>query len=209
MIRPATLVVSVLLIAVTACGIPSDDEPRAIPSAAVPEQVHEPRGTSTSSSVVIPGTAQRETIFLVGGSETSARLTPVEVNIEGTGDPAQLPRRVVERLIETRPEAVGRQGEATNELPSDVRVIDAVMQSDGVLDLNLSGLAGVEGERLKLAMAQIVFTATELPGITGVRFAIDGEPANVQIQSGSALPGTPVSQADYPELDPQQPREAE
>ncbi len=73
-----------------------------------------------------------------------------------------------------------------------------MVQPDGVLDLNLSSL-GVENARLRLAMAQIVFTATDLKtsGIQSVRVSIDGVPAAVPTQSGSADPGTPIMRTDY------------
>ena len=82
-------------------------------------------------------------------------------------------------------------------------MLDAVVQPDGVLDLNLSSL-GVENARLRLAMAQIVFTATDLKisGITSVRISIDGQPAAVPTQSGSADPGASIMRSDYGDLDP-------
>ena len=50
------------------------------------------------------------------------------------------------------------------------------MQPDGVLNIDLSSL-GIESSRLRLAIAQIVFTATDLrsSGITSVLVSIDGE----------------------------------
>jgi spore germination protein GerM len=198
------LAVSVLPLGAAGCGIPSDDEPRAIPEGAVPEQAREPRGSGSTSTTIRPDATQDHTIYLVTGSEQQQRLQPVTVGVTVPGDPAQLPRLTIERLIATRPDDVGLAGQATNQLPSDVRVLDATVQPDGVLDLNLSSL-GVENARLRLAMAQIVFTATDLKtsGITSVRVSIDGVPAAVPTQSGSAEPGAPIMKTDYGDLDPQ------
>ena len=108
-------------------------------------------------------------------AEAEERLVPFPGQVL-SADPSQLPRLTLEALIQTRPENVGLAGVATNQLPSDVQVIDANVQPDGVLNLNLSSL-GIESSRLRLAMAQIVFTATDLKssGINSVRVSIDGE----------------------------------
>jgi hypothetical protein len=201
--RVVTIVVAVLLGA-AACGIPSDDEPRAIPEGALPEQAREPRGTGTTSTTSRTGSTLDQTLYLVTAEDAQDRLVPFAGPVPAPTDPSQLPRLTLEALIETRPENVGLAGVATNQLPSDVRVIDAIVQPDGVLNLNLSS-PGVEGARLRLAMAQIVFTATDLKssGITSVRVSFDGVPAAVPTQSGSADPGTPVTKNDYADLDPQ------
>jgi len=197
----------------SACGIPSDDEPRAIPEEAVPEQAREPRGTGTSSTTARPSAqTQDQTVFLVGGSTEQPRVLPVSVPVESSTDPNALAKATIEQLISVRPEDVGQAGMATNQIPSSVGVLGATVGSDGVLDLNLTdALSQVEATRLRLAMAQIVFTATELKtsGITAVRLLIDGEPKSIQTQTGSSAPGQPVSRADYPDLDPllQQPAE--
>jgi spore germination protein GerM len=207
-LRPRLLVlvlaVFVLLLGAASCGIPSDDQPRAIPEGALPEQAREPHGTGTTSTTIRQDSTQNQTIYLVTGSEQQQRLMPVTVGVTVPGDPAQLPQLTLEQLIATRPDDVGLAGQAENKLPSDVRVLDAVVQPDGVLDLNLSSL-GVENARLRLAMAQIVFTATDLKtsGIQSVRVSIDGVPAAVPTQSGSADPGTPIMRTDYADLDPQ------
>jgi spore germination protein GerM len=204
MIRRVLIVVAAVLIGAAACGIPSDDEPRSIPEGALPEQAREPRGTGTTSTTSRTGSTQQQTLYLVTADEAQDRLVAFTGEVPAPTDPSQLPRLTLEALIQTRPENVGLAGVATNQLPSDVRVIDAIVQPDGVLNLNLSSL-GIESSRLRLAMAQIVFTATDLKssGITSVRVSIDGEPAAVPTQSGNAESGAPVSKLDYASLDPQ------
>jgi spore germination protein GerM len=192
-----------------ACGIPSDDHPRAIPEAAVPQQA---RGSGTSSTTLPPnGQTQSQTIYLVGGSTEQPRLVAVSVPVPAQTDPSLLAQATIQRLIETRPEDLGRSGE-TNQIPSSVRVLGATVGSDGVLELNLAdALSQVESARLRLAMAQIVFTATDLKtsGINSVRVLINGQPASVPTQSGSAEAGQPVMRSDYPDLDPQLPQPSE
>ena len=50
--------------------------------------------------------------------------------------------------------------------------------------------------RLTLAIAQIVYTVTQQPGVTGVTFTIAGKAVEVPTAAGAQVPG-PVSRADY------------
>jgi len=202
-LRRALLGLSALVLATTACGIPSDDEPRAIADGAIDEQVAGPNDTTPSAPASNTATTER-IIYLVAGSAPGERLVAASVPVELPNNAALLPRIVLDQLIRTRPSEVGLAGQATNQLPSDVTVLDAVLQSDGVLDLNLSSL-GIVGESLKLAMAQIVFTATDLTSVNGVRVSIDGSPAAVPVELGSVDPGTVITKADYPTLNPDNP----
>ena len=63
----------------------------------------------------------------------------------------------------------------------------------------------------RLAMAQIVFTATDLKTlcINAVRLFVNGATASVPTQSGSADAGTRVMRSDYADLDPQLQQPAE
>ena len=82
-------------------------------------------------------------------------------------------------------------------------MLDAVVQPDGVLDLNLSSL-GVENARLRLAMAQIVFTATDLKTQRHQqRPRLDRRPARGGTDAvGNAEPGASIMRSDYGDLDP-------
>jgi spore germination protein GerM len=197
--RRIGLVIIALVVAVSACGIPSDDEPRALPDGAVDGQVPA-RNTTPSSSVPNVATTLQK-IYLVAGESPGERLTAADVQVEQPSNLAQLPRILLERLIQTRPADVDLAGQATNQVPSDVDVLDATLQPDGVLDLNLSPL-GIESRRLQLVMAQLVFTATSLPNVTGVRVSIDGTPIAVATESGNAEVGAVITKDDYASLNP-------
>ena len=54
----------------------------------------------------------------------------------------------------------------------------------------------VVGPDQTLAIAQVVFTATEQPGVRSVIFRIDNRPLEVPTASGAQVPG-PVSRAAY------------
>ena len=52
------------------------------------------------------------------------------------------------------------------------------------------------GPNQTLAIAQVVFTATQQPGVTGVVFQIAGQPIGVPTASGARSPG-PVDRTSY------------
>ena len=54
----------------------------------------------------------------------------------------------------------------------------------------------VVGPDQTLAIAQVVYTATQQPGVTGVVFQIAGQPIEVPTASGVQVPG-PVNRTSY------------
>ena len=54
----------------------------------------------------------------------------------------------------------------------------------------------VVGPDQTLAIAQVVYTVTQQPGVTGVTFAIAGKAIEVPTAAGAQVPG-PVGRADY------------
>ncbi len=140
------------------------------------------------------------TLYLVQGDDSGGEvLAPVRVEVVVPDDPADLPRVVAEQLITARPEQLGRT-DLVNALPSDGRVRSTELGDDGILELDLTNLGNVESALQRLAVAQIVFTLTELqgPGIEGVRFSVDGTEVAVPIENGVAAAGTPVTRDDEP-----------
>ena len=59
----------------------------------------------------------------------------------------------------------------------------------------------VVGPDQTLAIAKVVYTVTQQPGVTGVDFAIAGKAIEVPTAAGAQVPG-PVNRADYTSLAP-------
>lgn len=207
--RPPRLLRAVLATGVAllmaSCGIPADEEPRAIPLEAVPEPAKAPPRPTTTVDPADPST-QAETVFLVRTGESTGtsgeRLEPVVIDVPTPADSDDLPRVVLERLAKITPAEVGRPG-LQNAVPSDTRVLDTRITGDGVLEVNLANLEqNVESALQRLAIAQIVFTATDLTAlpVRAVRFFVDGQPVAVPTEGGSSEPGQPVGRTDYPTL---------
>jgi spore germination protein GerM len=67
------------------------------------------------------------------------------------------------------------------------------------VDLSAEFAQGSTSEQL-LRIAQIVWTATSLPSVTGVRFTLNGAPIEAPTPTGST--GNPVGQDAYQEFAP-------
>jgi spore germination protein GerM len=187
-----------LLLLAAGCGIPTESTARPIDRDAMPKALVEQASTTTVASS--PGSRNRTAeLFLVSSRDASELLEPVKVDIVNVVDPAEYPRQVIEQLI-AQPTQEGEGGLAlTNAIPASSRVLNATLD-DGVLDLDLSDLGEVELSRQRLAAAQIVYTATAINGIDGVRFSIDGEPAAVLLDEHASDVGQVIRRGDYPSL---------
>ena len=70
-------------------------------------------------------------------------------------------------------------------------------QNTATVDLGGSFHATTWPSRI-IAVAQIVYTATEQPGVTRVRFELKGQPVDVPRAGDARLTSKPLSRADYP-----------
>lgn len=186
--------------ALGACGIPTDGQPREISRDALPPELIDPSAEPVESDDAL----QFVTLYLVSTDEREGEsLVAVRRAVPMPTDPAEVPRALTDALIGASPDQIGRT-DLVNALPSDVQVRSAVLGDDGVLDLDLTNLGNVESALQRLAVAQLIFTLTELsdPRVRAVRFSVDGAEVAVPIENGVAAPGTAVTRADDPSLLP-------
>jgi Sporulation and spore germination len=84
----------------------------------------------------------------------------------------------------------------TSAIPAGTELDSAILVgATARLDFTDS-LASVSGQEEVLAFAQIVTTATSLPGVERVQIAIDGQMVNAPLSDGTLAQG-PVDRADY------------
>lgn len=195
--RALTLAIAVISLAgvLAACGVREDDKPREILRPALPRQLFEPNPSSTTTQPPTEHTQYRK-LYLVRGTDT---LAETFVGIESPRNPADIPRVVIDNLINRPP--VTSNSELTSAIPPDTK-LRSVVQHDDVLDIDLSGLGTVESTNQRLAVAQIVFTATAIEGINGVRFLIDGSPTAVPLDESTSEIGATITRDDFPKLRP-------
>jgi hypothetical protein len=170
------LVAAALLVA--ACGIPTDRHPTAMPGGVV--------RPALGPTPITPTPATRATVFFV----QAENLVPVDRSTT---------RPDVQAALE-----VLFSGPTETELAAGLRTaissqtnVRSIRTEGGtaVIDLT-STFVEVGGEEQILALAQIVLTATATPGITDVRFELEGQAVEVPRADGTLSSG-PLRATDY------------
>ena len=171
------------------CGVPEDSEPKALAAESVPFDLLAP---NAPGGVPGPGEGIRASIYLVDGE---ARLVDEQRMVPA---PAGLSERLTSLL---QPATLAENNEGLrNTIPDSTHLNTVSEPVDGVVTIDLTGpLAAGEGQRL--ALAQIVFTATAVrrPLVNGVLFYFDGVFQEVPDSTG-AQSAEPRTRDDYREL---------
>jgi spore germination protein GerM len=173
--------------ALSACGIGTDDGPRNVP----PADQQQLGVANDRSAGAATGTAR---VYL---------LAP-----EGAGQ-SQALQAVARDVSENAPEVIGELlagpnaeelvGQFRTALPSGLQLLSATRRGS-VLQVDVSQELGeLSGEALVAAVAQIVFTASELDGVQSVKILIDGTGQQWPAGNGE-LQSVPLTIYDYPGL---------
>lgn len=184
------LVLAVLL-ALGGCGVPSSGEPTVIEASDVPYGLAAPSPTEPSS----PST---ETMI----TETGIYLVSPEDVLVPRG--RELPEGTREEQLEdllgqlaAGPSQQELAEELSTALPPEIELAVSEVADDGLATVDLAGLVDAPtGEESRLAVAQIVLTATSLPGITAVRLTRAGEPIDAPLPGGE-LTSSPLTAAAF------------
>ncbi len=195
--RPGRLglggVVVVLALGLAACGIPTGGTPTAINKKDVPFHLLSPSSPTTTESTVPGAVTVQEQIFLVSGALQT--LVPVNRDIVV---PTTLSATVTEALIALLkgPTATESNSGLETYLSSTKTEVSAKV-SGGIATVDfVSNPIQLVGASQTLAVAQVVFTATAVAGVTGVLFEIAGQPTPVPTASGATVEG-PVDRSSY------------
>ncbi|HEX6311254.1 MAG TPA: GerMN domain-containing protein [Acidimicrobiia bacterium] len=171
--RSVALLAGLAMAAVAACGVDTDEEPRAIDADNVPDTVTEDTAAQT---VERAETSEVIDVWFVRSTEDSVRLVPHERSV-----PRSTPRSVLEALLLQPPTEEERADGLTTALPGSTALVSSPeLRGDGVLVVDLSkGIFEIQGETLRDAFGQIVCTVTGLETVRSVVFRVDGDPAPV------------------------------
>lgn len=177
-------VMTLLALASGACGVRAQDTPQRLGESAgveLPDPV--------ASSVDLASAPVE--VFFVHDDRLVAVVRPVEP--VGVG-------AAVRVLLEGPTEAEAEAG-LRSAVPVGTRLRRATLTgTTATVDLSAS-FADVSGENQVPAVAQLVFTATSVPGVERVAIAVEGEIIEVPRSDGTLTPG-PLSRADFPGLPP-------
>lgn len=177
------------------CGLSVDDQPQKLSAEEVPFDLLAPQPTSTTTSTTVPAATRTMEVFLV---DREGRLTAVERRLP-------TPVTVKELIDALLAGATDDEAEAglRSVIPSETRLLGVGRREDGrtvVLDFSAEPGFPQGGEGIT-AIAQVVFTASQLEGISGVTFAFGGVPTEVPRGDGS-ITSAPLFRRDFPARDP-------
>jgi spore germination protein GerM len=180
-------VLAAVMVVAAACGIPIGPSPTPIAKGAVPFHLLSPNTPTTATTNTPSGALAPEIIYLAAQDQ---HLSPVSRDVRV---PASL-TQVLGALLEGPTAAESNSG-LQSFLTPDTAVTATVTGDIATIDF-ASNPIEVVGVDETLAVAQVVFTATEQDGVRGVVFQIAGQPIPVPAGNGTQVPG-PVSRSTY------------
>jgi spore germination protein GerM len=179
-------VVLIAVLALTACAIQPDSSPRDVPAGdrANVDPLDPEAGASTGSS----------RIFLLTSDEDSGSRQLRSVSREV---PEATPEAVINELI-NGPNPTELEAGLRPALPPELTLLSPPRPIAGTLSVDLSPeILELGHSQLRLAVAAIVFTASQLDGVSAVRLRVNGEDRDWPDGRGE-LKSTPLSVYDFP-----------
>jgi hypothetical protein len=162
-----------------ACGVPIDHGPKALARSDVPFGLLRPSSPPTTAPSAAPVTVSVVIYLVAANGQLSAATREVPV-------PAPL-TAILGALVDGPTNAEATAG-LQSAVPSQTQVISASV-AGGIATVDLGGtFAQLVGAPEIEAVAQIVFTATALPGVGGVAFELNGQQVAVPTATGAEVP---------------------
>ena len=190
------LVVGVL-VAAGACGTPTDGEARTIASGEVPYGLLDPKQPSTADGGATATTGSGPRAYFL---TTEQLLVPVPVataGAPGSGEVAAL-SALLQRLSAGPDEGERARGLASALGPDVALGVEDLRE--GVARIAVGGVGdNLAADRLPLAIAQVVLTATSTPGVQAVQLVREGQVLEVPLPGGQRT-AEPLRADDYGSL---------
>lgn len=175
-----------LAVAMAACGVPAEDKATLASPDDVPFDLLGPPQETTSSTALSERPDPVE-IYLAQGERLTAAARKVPF-------PAT-PESILETLVDGPTEVEVARGVSTALFGEDVIFVRSVGVAGGIATVDLGPSFNDVPNKI-LALGQIVFTLTGLPGIGRVSFTRDGAPTAVPRSNGEVTTDS-VSKDDY------------
>jgi hypothetical protein len=185
--RLVALMIGTLAILLAACSISPEGSPRDIAA--------RDRGDLSTSFDPVAGAATGSGRIYLLSPEVIGQPRTLQSVARDVGD---TPANAVRALFEG-PNTVELQAMLRSALPPGTRMLDVGLDG-GLLVVNVtSDLQQLTGEALIDGVAQIVLTASEITGVSGVEITIDGVRQQWPAGSGE-LHSEPLTRYDFPGL---------
>lgn len=192
----AVVLFTLVALLAAACSVSTNDQPVALGS-----ELFEPllTTTSTTSNTSSPAVTKSEDVYLlrVRNGSTALVAVPRDVDVDAGV------QEVLANLFSVRPDATGEERPdevgLNSAIPETAQLLGAAL-SPGTTTLivdvrGLFGEGGIQGNDLRDALAQIVWTATAVD-VNNVLFRNDGNPVPAAIDNGETT-DQPVTRGDY------------
>lgn len=182
-----------VVLCLAGCGVPTGGEPSVVPASDVPYGLATPTPTDAAPLSVEPLLASSQVYLLGEGDQLIAR--PREADATGSEEGLE----ALLTSLADGPTGSERDEQLSTALPPNVRLtVDGLSGGTATVDLDVpdeapSGLAS------RRAVAQIVLTATSVPGVDGVLLTLAGEPVEAPLPSGQ-LTSAPLTALDFTEF---------
>lgn len=184
--RLARAVAGLTLIGMASCGISDDSSPRDIGEGDQLQLV-------AAAAQAAGSTSGSDRIFLLA-PETASEPRKLRASTRDVGDSATLRlKSLFDALTVT-----DTSDRLRTAIPDGLQLMSAVVRTDGVVVVNVTDeLLGLSRSSLVDAVAQIVFTATEVEGVRSIELRVDGQ--SLQWPAGDGeLQSQPLTVYDYP-----------
>jgi spore germination protein GerM len=169
-----------------ACGVPADDEPRAISQDQQPSQdlTDDPSEGQTGPAM----------LYLIRFDGTNNLLSPVELEVPVGPASAPTPATALETLLGETPDQSLQADGYNTAIPANTRLMSPpILDEEGVLTIDINEpLYRVQAPGSSLAFGQIVCTADAFDEVAAVQFQLEGvvRPAPVGDGESSSQPLT-------------------
>lgn len=183
-------------VVLAACGIPVDSAPQDIEDDALTAP-----GAAASES---PTAGGQRVYFVAPDNQAGVRLQQVRRDVPPT------PNDVLGALFKGLTDSERTSRQLTSLIPVGTKLLSVQLATEGrlVVDVDATIFEARRTNSLATAVAQIVYTATSLPGVERVRLLVDGQPQEWPAGDGRERSGdlTPLAfPALYPSDEPNLP----
>lgn len=181
---------AVALAVVTGCGVPTGGAPSTIAPSDVPYGLASP---SASASPTAPPEAVADTsrVHWIAADDT---VVPRVREVGGTARRERLANLLAQ--LAAGPSSAERDEQLSSALPPEVE-LSVTGLDDGTATIDVDALGQTPGgASSRRSVAQIVLTATSVPGVQAVLLELAGEPIEAPLPSGE-LTSSPLTARDY------------
>lgn len=198
--RPLGLVaLAVGLVLAAACSAPIDSGPRTLRAASIPADLRD-ETTTTSTTILSTGQSEEVTIYFLKSDPSTGndRLAAVKRLVS----PPATVEKAVQKLFAgpTTQELLQGYRTAISRNPDTTVLSVSIEAHIATINVSKNFAFGDPTEQIN-AFAQVVFTAADVAGVTGVLFAVNRHPQEVPSGDGSST-SAPLGRGSYPQVTP-------